>query len=179
MADEQGEILIQANGLQRLVQRVASSRWGAWLAARTLHHVDRLLFRLTNGRVMAAQFLGGLPVFFVTTTGARSGRLRTTPLIVVPDGRRLILIASNWGGKRHPAWCYNLRAHPQATIAVKGVQRRYTAREAHGEERARCWETAVSLYAGYAVYARRTPRQIPVFLLEPGVGGRGSGIGDW
>lgn len=153
---------------RRLVRAVAASTPGAWLSARMLHHLDRLVLRLSGGRTTAAAFTTGLPLITLTTTGAKSGRPRSVPLLGIPTGKDLIVIASNWGQARHPAWYYNLRAHPAVTVTVNGRTLPYVARELAGPERTRCWETAVATYAGYAAYLRRAKnRQIPVILLSP------------
>ncbi len=152
---------------------------GAWLSARTLHHVDRLVVRVSGGRQTAAGLLGGLPIVMVTTTGRRSGRPRTLPLTAVPDpagGGRFYLIASNWGGATHPAWYHNLQADPTATVAHNGAQAAYTARELVGPERDAAWARAVGLYPGYALYQRWRPeRQIPVLALAPRAGDAAGG----
>jgi deazaflavin-dependent oxidoreductase (nitroreductase family) len=110
----------------------------------------------------------GLPVVTVTTIGAKSGQLRSLPLVALPDGENVILIASNYGQKHHPAWYYNLRAHPQVQLTYEGHTVTYTAREATGDERERCWQRVVALYSGYALYKERAGnRQIPVMILMP------------
>ena len=100
---------------------------------------------------------------------AASGQPRSVPLVVITDGDRLILFASNFGQAHYPGWYYNLRAHPQATLTVDGQTREYTAREAVGAERDRLWQEAVNLYAGYAAYQRRIgdKRHVPVMVLTP------------
>ncbi len=158
---------------RRLVRTAAASAPGAWLFARTLHHLDRLTLRLTGGRTTAAALSTGLPLITLTTTGAKSGQPRSVPLLGIPDGPNIILVASNWGQAHHPAWYYNLRAHPEVTVTVNGPSANgrslpYTARQLTGEERARCWQKAVNTYAGYEAYVRRARnRQIPVLLLTP------------
>ena len=104
----------------------------------------------------------------VTTIGAKSNQPRSLPLVAIPDGENVILIASNYGQKRHPAWYFNLRAHPEMQLTCEGQTVSYTARETSGEERACCWQRAVDLHSGYASYkVRAGQRQIGVFLLTP------------
>jgi deazaflavin-dependent oxidoreductase (nitroreductase family) len=153
------------NVFERTVRRVIATRPAAWLLARTGHHLDNATLRLSGGRVMASVLVTGLPIIALTTTGARSGRPRTVPLVGIPDGDRLILIASNWGQAKHPAWYYNVRATPQVTITHNGQTRPYVAREVMGEERERCWAKAVALYPGYRGYAARAGRGIPVVVV--------------
>ena len=98
---------------QHLLFRIASSRPGLWLSPRVLPPSDRFLLRLSGNRYSATAWLAGLQVVTVTTRGARSGVPRPQPLIPFRIGDRFGLIASNWGGKHHPAWYYNIRANPE------------------------------------------------------------------
>ena len=155
-----------ANPVRGVVRRVIATRPVAWLLARTIHHVDGATLRLSGGRTTASAVLSGLPIIQLTTTGAKSGRPRTVPLVGIPDGERLILIASNWGQAKHPAWYYNVKAHPDVSVGRDGQTQRYAAREVTGEERDRCWAKAVALYPGYRGYAERAGREIPVVVVE-------------
>ena len=107
-----------ANALYRVVRRLAATRPGSWFFARTLHHADRVMYRLSRRRTTLAALLSGLPVVMLTTTGARSGRETTVPLLGFEEGDSVVLVASNYGQAHHPAWYHNLRAHPRARIAV-------------------------------------------------------------
>ena len=79
-----------------------------------------------------------------------------------------MLIASNFGQAHHPAWYYNLKKHPQATVTLRGHTADYVAGEASGEEYDRLWQRAVALYGGYAAYKTRTGgRAIPIIILAP------------
>jgi deazaflavin-dependent oxidoreductase (nitroreductase family) len=132
------------------------------------HRLDRLVLRLSGERTTAVGLLAGLPLVTLTTIGAKSGQLRRVPLVGIPDGERLILVASNFGQGHHPAWYHNLVKTPHAAVTIGGVTRDYTARQAAGAEYDRCWQLAVSLYAGYAAYKTRTGgRQIPIMVLTP------------
>jgi deazaflavin-dependent oxidoreductase (nitroreductase family) len=135
--------------------------------ARVLHHADTFMLRLSDGKMSFAQF-SGLPVIELTTIGAKSGVERTLPLAGFLDGDKYVLVASNFGGSRHPAWYYNLKAHPRCTVREKGEAREYFAQETDGEQRERYWKMAVSYYLGYEAYRRRAgDRRIPVMVLEP------------
>ncbi len=123
------------------------------------------LYRLTGGRIGGS--FRGIPIALLTTTGRKSGKPRTWPLLTFPDDGRYALIASNWGQDHHPAWLLNLRATPQATLQIGRRKISVTAREATGEERDRLWRQAVDAYAGYERYQQRTDRKIPVVLLVP------------
>ena len=163
-----GQLQHQPNRLQQFLQFIPKSNPGAWLFARTLHHLDRPVLRLSRGRYSLTSAPAGLPVVTVTTRGAKSGQPRSLPLVAIPAGENVILIASNFGQKHHPAWYYNLRAHPQVQLTYEGQTVTYLARETDGTERERCWQHAVDLYSGYALYKERAgQRKIGVFLLTP------------
>lgn len=158
----------QANPFRRVVRVTAA--WGplSWLYARTLHHIDRLVYRLTGGRATFASWVGGLPIVMLTTTGAKSGRRHTLPLVALPEGDRLVVIASNYGQRRNPGWYHNLRADPRATIRFDGVTREVVARELEGAERERHYERGIEIYPGWTSYRKRAAhRRIPVMELTP------------
>lgn len=172
LIEQLGYRIPEANRLQRLVWTVSSSRPGAWLFARTLHHIDRLVLRLTRGRATAPGVLAGLPVITLATTGARSGQRREVPLVGVPSGDQIAVIGTRFGHRRTPGWYFNLRAHPQAEVGYRGRTVPVIAREAEGDERQAAWARGCELYAGYQAYARRIDhRQIHVMVLEPAPGG--------
>jgi deazaflavin-dependent oxidoreductase (nitroreductase family) len=157
-----------ANFLQKAVQRVGSTALGAKLLAPTAHWLDRWVLRLSGGRTTAVGLLAGLPVITLTTIGAKSGQLRSVPLVGIPRDKGLVLIASNFGQPHHPAWYHNLKKNPQATVTIDGHTGDYVAREVRGAEYAQLWQEAVSLYSGYAAYKERTGgRAIPILLLTP------------
>jgi deazaflavin-dependent oxidoreductase (nitroreductase family) len=158
----------EANLLHRLMRRFGATPPGAWFFARTLHHFDRVVYRLTRQRTTLAALLSGLPVVMLTTTGAKSGREGTSPVLGMEMDGGMIVAASNYGQAHHPAWRHNLRAHPQARIAVRGVWRDVVAEELEGPERERCLAIAAEIYPGYPVYVKRAaPRRISVFRLIP------------
>jgi len=99
--------------------------------------------------------------------GAKSGTLRTSPLLYVPDGADLVLVASKGGFPKNPAWFHNLRANPLTYVQVDGERRRVRARVATAAERPRLWDLAVAVWPGYEDYRRRTDREIPLVVLEP------------
>lgn len=106
----------------------------------------------------------------ITTTGARSGRSRTTTLYAWQDGNdRLVIVGSSGGSARHPAWVHNLRGHPRATVTAGGQTQELAAREVTApDERARLWDLVVERFPLYGTYQRRTARRIPLFVLERG-----------
>jgi deazaflavin-dependent oxidoreductase (nitroreductase family) len=157
-----------ANVFQRMVRRLAATAPGAWLLARTLDHADRWVHRLTRGRHMLSSLLSGLPVVMLTTTGARTGRPRTVPVLGLPAAGGLAVVASNYGARTHPSWYFNLRADPSATVRVSGVSHRVRAVEADGERRARIVRDGLLIYPGWTHYERRAAnRRIAIFVLEP------------
>jgi F420H(2)-dependent quinone reductase len=123
------------------------------------------LYRASHGRVFGR--IGRAPVLLLTTTGRRSGQRRTAPVLYLADGERLIVIGSNAGNVRAPAWALNLKATPQAEVQVRGERRPVRARVAEGEERAGLWRRMNEQYGGFEDYRVRTGRDIAVFVLEP------------
>jgi deazaflavin-dependent oxidoreductase (nitroreductase family) len=157
---------------ERLIVPFAGSRPGAWLYVHVLTHVDRLLLRLTGGWLSTARGTHYHPsVVLLTTTGAKTGRPRTVPLLGFLSGDDVVLIASKGGAPRHPSWYWNLRAHPQAAVTLGGRVSPRLAREAEGPEREALWPRIVQFYPGYADYQARTKRTIPVMIIAP-PGGR-------
>lgn len=155
------------NALHRLAHEVSSSALGAKVFSYLFHHLDAPVLRASNGRASVASFFTGLPIVLLTTTGAKSGKPRAIPLLAFPDGEKIFLIGSNWGGKKYPAWIHNLRAQPRATVTYGGETKTFVAREPKGAEYERYWQRAVDLYKGYALYKTRAGgREIPIVVLE-------------
>jgi deazaflavin-dependent oxidoreductase (nitroreductase family) len=157
-----------ANAFQKFVRRFAASGPGSWLFARVLHHIDRPIYRLSGGRHTLASLVSGLPVVMLTTTGARSGASRSVPVLGFPTDEGLVVIASNYGQEKHPAWYYNLRANPEGEVEVAGESRPFRAVEIEGEQRDRIWQEGLKVYPGWSTYERRAShRRIAVFILGP------------
>jgi deazaflavin-dependent oxidoreductase (nitroreductase family) len=153
---------------RRVIQKLAATGWASWFLSRTLRHLDRPFLHLSHNRVSLTSLLTGLPVVVLTSTGAKSGLPRITPLVGIPDGDSVVLVASNFGSDSHPSWYYNLHAHPQATLTVEGRTGTYFAREAVGDEREHYWSKAVELYRGFESYRQRSSgRVIPILILSP------------
>ncbi len=112
----------------------------------------------------------GLPVVIITSRGARSGKLRKTPLMRVEHDGRYAAVASKGGAPAHPLWYYNFRADPAVELQDGPLKQDMIARELTGSERAQWWERAVAAFPPYAEYQRKTERQIPVFVLEQAAG---------
>jgi F420H(2)-dependent quinone reductase len=122
------------------------------------------LYRRSGGRIGGRMF--GAPVLLLTTTGRKSGRSWTVPLMYQIDGDRWVIIASNGGSARHPAWWLNLRSQPDASVQIGRQTYPVTAAETAGEDRERLWRRMADMYKGYDGYAQKTTREIPVVVLQ-------------
>jgi F420H(2)-dependent quinone reductase len=143
---------------------LADRSWPLLHRAMGLH---TLAYRATGG-VIGHRIPGlGAPILLLDHVGAKSGSVRTSPLLYIQDGENVAVIASKGGHPRHPAWFHNLRANPEASVQVGSKRRGVRARLATGEERERLWRRAVEAYPPYADYQARTDREIPVVVLEP------------
>ncbi|MFF2087668.1 nitroreductase family deazaflavin-dependent oxidoreductase [Nocardia sp. NPDC058176] len=114
-----------------------------------------------------ATSLQGKPVILLTTKGAKTGKLRKTPLMRVEHDGEYAVVASLGGAPKHPVWYYNIVAEPHVELRDGTVSKDYTAREVFGEEKALWWDRAVQVWPDYAEYQTKTDRQIPVFVLTP------------
>jgi deazaflavin-dependent oxidoreductase (nitroreductase family) len=123
-------------------------------------------FEASNGA--RANTMRGMPIIVLTTKGARSGKIRKTPLMRVEHEGTYAVVASLGGAPKHPVWYHNVVAHPQVELQDGPTRRDYLAREVTGAEKALWWERAVAAYPDYADYQKKTEREIPVFVLEPG-----------
>ena len=109
----------------------------------------------------------GKPVILLTTVGAKSGKLRKTPLMRVSHDGEYAVVASLGGAPKNPVWYYNIVAHPRVELQDGTVHGDYEAREVFGDEKALWWQRAVEVWPDYAEYQRNTDREIPVFVLTP------------
>lgn len=156
------------HSLRSQLARIALTVPASWLASHTLPPADRLVYKLTRGRHTLLSLASGLLVVMLTTTGARSGRTRTVPVVAIPDEPNLIVVASNHGKRNNPGWYYNLLAEPIASVTRNGVTHRVRAYEATGEERERLWRRCLEAFPGWRVYDRRTTsRLLPIIVLSP------------
>jgi deazaflavin-dependent oxidoreductase (nitroreductase family) len=154
----------QLRRYERMLEGFARTPAGTWFVRKVNPVIDPLLLRLTGGRVSCAY---PVPVMLLTTTGAKTGQPRSHPLLYVDDGDGLILIASNYGSPRHPAWYRNLRAHPVVEVLAGDNTGTYTASEiTDPAQREQAWARALDLYAGYGDYEQRAGnRTIPLVRL--------------
>ena len=109
----------------------------------------------------------GLPVVILTTKGAKTGKIRKTPLMRVEHGGEYAVVASLGGAPKHPVWYYNVKSHPEVELQDGPTKQDMVAREVTGDERAKWWEIAVDAFPNYAEYQKKTDREIPVFVLSP------------
>ena len=126
------------------------------------------LYQASGGRI-GGRFKAA-PVLLLTTTGRKSGKRRTTPLLYAEDAGRYVIVASVGGAPKHPAWYLNLGGNPEATINVRGRTLAVRAETASPEERARLWTLVTQMYAPYDDYQAKTSREIPVVILTPAAG---------
>jgi deazaflavin-dependent oxidoreductase (nitroreductase family) len=151
--------------LTALLRVLAPTRPFAAFYRRVGPRFDRFVIRASSGRV--ASRLYGLPVLLLSTTGAKSGQTRTTPLLYVRDGQDFAVAGTNFGHPGHPGWTANLRAGPDAVIEIGPERIAVTAELADAAARSRIWPRFLAIYPGYGHYADR--RDVPprVFLLHP------------
>ena len=139
-----------ASAFHRVMRTFAATKVGVALLRPTANRLDQLITKATGGRRSFAGIATGVPVVILTTTGAKSGEPRTVAVYGIPHPDGLALIASNWGGAKHPAWYHNLKANPQATVSIEGDTWHATARRATPRERGEIWAKGVELYPGWA-----------------------------
>jgi deazaflavin-dependent oxidoreductase (nitroreductase family) len=125
----------------------------------------RWVFEKTGGRVGGK--LAGIPMLLLTTQGRRSGEWRTTPLAYMPDGDRCVVLGSNNGQDRHPAWWLNLQKNPSSKVQLRGRARDVLGRQATPEEHEALWPRMIETNPTWQRYPGRTRREIPVVVLEP------------
>jgi F420H(2)-dependent quinone reductase len=144
---------------QRLLKTVGESPF--W---RTFGKLHTVLYRASGGTL--GHSAGQITNLLLTTTGRRSGTSRTVPLAYLPDADRWIVVASNGGADKHPAWWLNLQHNPTATVQIGRDTHKVTARPATATERARLWPELKRVNPFYAQYEQITRREIPVVVLE-------------
>ncbi len=123
------------------------------------------LYRLSGGRLMGK--MGAAPILLLTTTGRKSGRSRTVPLLYVKEDQSFVVVASFAGAPKHPAWYLNAEANPKVQLQVASQRFAGIARRAGAEEKARLWSRLVAIYPKYEDYRRRTTREIPLVIVTP------------
>jgi deazaflavin-dependent oxidoreductase (nitroreductase family) len=169
MPPSRSESFDDANPFHRAMRRFIATKVGVTLFRPTAHHVDRLVSKLTGGRRSIAWYLTGVPAVMLTTIGAKSGQPRTVAVYGIPHPEGLAVIASNFGGTKHPAWYHNLKANPHATVSVEGDTWDAVARIAEPRERDEIWAKGIDIYPGWRKYETRAGnRHIEAFVLSRG-----------
>jgi deazaflavin-dependent oxidoreductase (nitroreductase family) len=133
---------------------------------RVMWKIHRFWYRVSGGRIGGR--VGGLPVLELTTKGRSSGQSRHVMLTYLDDPQGFIVIASNAGDQRDPAWWRNLQAEPDATVRIGRISYAVRMRQLEGAEREEAWRRVVAVFDGYAKYAASTTRTIPVAVLDKG-----------
>jgi deazaflavin-dependent oxidoreductase (nitroreductase family) len=147
---------------------LTSSVPGVFVLRYVFTPLDRTALRLTGGRWSLAP--RAVPEMVLTTRGRRTGRPRPTPVLYLRDGDRSVVVASNYGRQRHPAWSSNLLATPEAVIQIGSRREAVTARRATPREFERYWPRLVAMWPGWRTYQRMTDREFRMFILEPRLG---------
>jgi deazaflavin-dependent oxidoreductase (nitroreductase family) len=144
----------------------SSTRVGAAVMKVSSVHIDPFLFKLSGGRFTS---IGPpvIPQVLITTTGRKSGRQREAQLVYTDIDGVVHIVASNFGGNRHPAWSYNLDANPEATMQLKSEPIAVSAERLTDADKAQIWDRLVDNIPNYAVYRERTDRNIKVYRLVP------------
>lgn len=150
--------------LGRLVQRAAQSSSFSPVALKVAPSIDMVLSRLTGGRFTMTSLI--VPTLMLTTTGAKTGQQRTTPLATLPDGEdAFFVVGSNFGTEKHPAWSGNLIKTPRATVAYRGSTMQVDAQLLTDEEKAAVWPRLTAVWPTYDTYVAKTDRNLRVFRL--------------
>lgn len=153
-------------GFEKMLERLARLRPVTWSLINVGNRVDPFLMRISNGHVKMAP---GSPTVVLHNRGAKSGKLRKTPLAYISDGDDVVLTASKGGAAEHPAWLHNIKANPGVELWVGSRGGPYTARVATAEEKARLWPLITQFFSGYDDYQRRAgEREIQVVICSPG-----------
>lgn len=151
--------------VMKQIAKLVATPAGAWYFTRVAPRFDRFVIPLTRGKLRMTL---SIRTVVLINRGAKSGELRHTPLVYFTDGDDVILIGSNGGYAKHPAWYHNVLAHPDVELSDGKVTAPYRGREAEGTERQRLWTAGLNLYPGWATYqARAADRRLPVMVFTP------------
>jgi deazaflavin-dependent oxidoreductase (nitroreductase family) len=151
--------------LGRIVQRAAQTSSFQPVALKIAPRIDKVVARLSGGRFTMTSLI--VPTLVLTTTGAKSGQLRTTPLATMPDGDgTFYVVGSNFGTEKHPAWTGNLLKTPKAAVQYAGQTFPVEARLLTDEEKAAVWPRLTKVWPTYDTYVQKTDRSLRVFRLD-------------
>lgn len=158
----------QPNRFQRSVRRIAASRPGAWLLSKVLRLLDYAVMHVSRERTSLTAIVAGLPVVVLSTTGARSGCRRLTPLMGIPFQDSIAVAGANFGQPKTPSWVHNLAAHPEAVVYYRGRALPVRARQATDREYSEIGDIAALIYPPSTGYVERAgARGIRVYVLDP------------
>ena len=151
--------------LGKAVVKMAGSKTFMRVGPKVVPHMDRFLHKVSGGRIVMSG--GMLPSMVLTTTGAKTGQKRTTPLATKPEGDGWFVVGSNFGRDAHPAWTANLMKNPDAEVSFQGKRTAVHAHLLTAEEKAELWPRLVKFWPNYDVYTERSGRDLRVFRLDP------------
>jgi deazaflavin-dependent oxidoreductase (nitroreductase family) len=149
----------------RAVVKVAGSKTFMRVGPKVVPPLDRVLHKVSGGRVILSR--GMLPSLVLTTTGAKTGQRRTSPLATKPEGDSWYVVGSNFGRDNHPAWTANLIANPDAEVSFNARTTRVRAHLLTPEEKAELWPRLIAFWPNYDVYTQRSGRDLRIFRLDP------------
>jgi F420H(2)-dependent quinone reductase len=135
-----------------------------WLVT-LIDRITQPIYRLSGGRLASKQM--GMPMLMLTTTGRKSGKERSHVLLYIPDGDRMLIMASNNGQDKHPGWYYNIQANPQVDVRYGTKRGKFKATIADPQQRQELWDRVVKKHVFYAHHQSKTEREIPVVVLTP------------
>jgi len=141
-------------------ERIAS------VAIRYMSRLNKFLYRLSGGKILGTWMRGGA-IGILGHRGRKSGQMFTSPLVYMPDGQRLVVIASKGGMSKHPLWYLNLQANPDCEFEIGSTKKSYRARTASPEEKKALWPRILAMNPDFDTYQARTTRDIPVVILDP------------
>lgn len=148
-----------------LFQKISGATWFSKVGPKVIPGLDRGLHKVTGGRVMLSQLL--VPTLYLTTVGAKSGQERISPLLCMPEGDGWIVVGSNFGQDKHPAWTGNLLKTPEATVEFEKRTCEVVGIFLEGEERSRVWKRLNEVWPVYERYQSRVDRELRIFRLTP------------
>jgi deazaflavin-dependent oxidoreductase (nitroreductase family) len=151
---------------RKVLVPLSNNRVGYWYLTKVAPRIDATLTPATKAWLSSVP---GMPLLLITSTGAKSGKPRTNPLVYWSRGDDVIVMASHYGRDSHPAWLFNVKAHPDVTLLFRGKRGDYRARVAEGAERDELWETSKDFIGNYRSYEQRAAgkRQIQVVVCSP------------
>lgn len=153
-----------AMGYREIVNRFSTTRFGSWLGRTTSARIDPWLYRVSKGRFTSTG-VPTVPQLVLTTTGRKSGQPRSVQLGYLADADDYVVVASNFGQERHPAWSYNLAAEPDASVDIDGRTVGVTSHELTGADKDAIWPRLDEVVPQFQVYRTRTDRDIRIYRL--------------